>query len=302
MTRVKVAFHPSYVQPLPPNHRFPMSKYDLIPQQLVYEGILKSGDFFEPELIPWEKIELTHDRVYLEKLQKLSLNDKEVRALGFPLNEALVTRGRRIAGGSLECGIRALTLGIAMNIAGGTHHAFSDRGEGFCVFNDVAVALNILINEGYIKSAAVIDLDVHQGNGTASLFQNNPKVFTMSIHGQKNYPIRKETSDLDVGLEDGTGDDEYLYILKNALPKVLEKFKPGIIYYNSGVDILASDKLGRLKVSPQGCYKRDLMVFEFCHHNRIPVVAVMGGGYSPRINDITRAHSNTFRAAVETFD
>jgi acetoin utilization deacetylase AcuC-like enzyme len=188
-----------------------------------------------------------------------------------------------------------------MNIAGGTHHAFADRGEGYCCFNDQAVAANWLLQEGLAKRILIIDLDVHQGNGTASIFESEPKVFTFSMHGERNYPIRKEKSDLDIGLPDGMEDDAYLKILRETLPRIADAFQPDFVFYQSGVDILATDKLGRLNISREGCKERDKIVFSFAKQHRLPVVASMGGGYSPRIADIVEAHANTFRMAQEVF-
>jgi len=186
-------------------------------------------------------------------------------------------------------------------VAGGTHHAFADRGEGFCCFNDQAVAANYLLDKGLARKILIVDLDVHQGNGTASIFRDEPRVFTFSMHGERNYPLRKEQSDLDIGLPDGMEDEAYLNILKENLPRIADEFQPDFVFYQSGVDVLASDKLGRLHLTRQGCRERDWFVLSFCKRNRIPVAVSMGGGYSPRIADIVEAHANTFRVAQELF-
>ncbi|MCC7467489.1 MAG: histone deacetylase, partial [Saprospiraceae bacterium] len=191
--------------------------------------------------------------------------------------------------------------GCSMNIAGGTHHAFADRGEGYCCFNDQAVASNWLLKEGLAQRILIVDLDVHQGNGTAKIFEHEPRVFTFSMHGERNYPVRKEKSNLDIGLPDGMEDEAYLQILRETLPRLLDEFQPDFVFYQSGVDILETDKLGRLNISRDGCRERDKVVFSLCKQHRLPVVASMGGGYSPRIADIVEAHANTFRVAQEVF-
>jgi acetoin utilization deacetylase AcuC-like enzyme len=234
-------------------------------------------------------------------MNEVRLSPREVRDIGFPINEKFVRRGRHISQGTLECAQWALREGCAMNVAGGTHHAFADRGEGFCCFNDQAVAANWLLREGLAQKILIVDLDVHQGNGTAKIFEKEDRVFTFSMHGERNYPLRKEKSDLDIGLPDGTDDAHYLRTLREALPRIADEFEPDFVFYQSGVDILESDKLGRLNVSREGCRERDRFVFQFCKNNRLPVVASMGGGYSPRISDIVEAHANTFRVAQEVF-
>jgi acetoin utilization deacetylase AcuC-like enzyme len=213
----------------------------------------------------------------------------------------LVERGRCIAAGTLQCVEYALTHGISMNAAGGTHHSFSDRGEGFCVFNDIAIAVNELIYRQRFKNILIVDLDVHQGNGTASIFKGSEQVFTFSMHGSKNYPFRKEASHLDIGLPDGTTDNHYLSILERILPRLIDQRQPEIIFFQAGVDILESDRLGRLSVSREGCKKRDKFVMEQCKNHGIPLVVTMGGGYSPQMAHIIEAHANTFRTAVEVY-
>lgn len=298
---LKVAWTESYVLPLPPNHRFPMSKYELLPQQLLYEGTIKESNIFRPAELDTKWILLTHDQNYWSRLNGLSLSDKEVRKTGFPLTRELVQREITIAQGTLDCALYALQFGVAMNIAGGTHHAFTDRGEGFCLLNDIAIAANYLLYHNLAKRILVVDLDVHQGNGTAQIFQNDNRVFTFSMHGANNYPLRKEFSDLDIGLPDYTNDSFYLSTLEVNLRNLLEQVQPDFIFYQSGVDILDTDKLGRLSVSREGCRQRDRLVLSTARQNRIPLVASMGGGYSPDIRDILEAHANTFRLAQEIF-
>lgn len=278
-----------------------MVKYELIPEQLLYEGTLAETHFFHPD--PLEEAELlrTHDLEYWQKLQNQTLTDKEIRAIGFPMTPLLVKRGLHIANGTLQCAYYSRLYGVSMNVAGGTHHAFRNKGEGFCVFNDIAIAANSLLHHGVCQKILVVDLDVHQGNGTASIFQGDPRVFTFSMHGEKNYPIRKEQSDLDIGLPDKTGDEAYLKILNNTLPKLLDEVQPDQVFYLSGVDVIYSDKLGRLALSLAGCKERDYIVLSLCQKNNIPVAISMGGGYSERLAHIVEAHCNTFRLAQELF-
>lgn len=278
-----------------------MLKYELLAEQLIWEGTLRESDMFHPELLSEEVALLTHTREWWEKMNRVALTTSEIRAIGFPVNERFVTRGRHISQGTLQCALHALEYGCALNIAGGTHHAFANRGEGFCCFNDQAVAASYLLDRGLASRILIIDLDVHQGNGTASIFEHEPRVFTFSMHGEKNYPLRKERSSLDIGLPDGITDEPYLKILRDALPRIADEFQPDFVFYQSGVDILETDKLGRLSVTRAGCRTRDEIVFSFCRRNRLPVVASMGGGYSPRIADIVEAHANTFRVAAEVF-
>lgn len=299
---VKIAYSPIYKYSLPEGHRFPMIKYELIPEQLLYEGSATEEHIFHPGKLSDEQILLTHTKDYLTKLNTLTLSKKEIRNIGFPVRSDLIERGKYIAHGTLECALYALENGCALNIAGGTHHSYADRGEGFCIFNDIAISSNILLRNKLVKKILVVDLDVHQGNGTAKIFENDKRVFTFSMHGERNYPIRKEKSDLDIGIDDGAKDKVYLSVLYETLPKLIHQERPDVIFYLSGVDILESDKLGRLNVSKDGCKRRDQFVFETCKKHSIPVAVSMGGGYSPKIADIVDAHANTFRMALEIFD
>ncbi len=298
---LQIAFSPIYEYPLPKGHRFPMDKYSLIPQQLIYEGTVQDKQFFHPDPISEEIILLTHSAKYWEDLKNQTLSEKEIRAIGFPMTPLLVERGRHIAAGTLQCVEYAIKHGISMNAAGGTHHAFKEKGEGFCVFNDIAIAANYLIHSNKFNNILIVDLDVHQGNGSASIFNGQGQVFTFSMHGAKNYPFRKEASHLDIGLPDGTEDDAYLKILFNILPRVIDQHRPELIFYQAGVDILTTDRLGRLSVSREGCRKRDKYVMEICKNNKIPLVVTMGGGYSPQLSHIIEAHANTFRTATEVY-
>ena len=298
---LKIAYSPIYKYELPDGHRFPMEKYDLLPQQLLYEGTITEDNFFHPEALSDEQILQTHSVEYLDKLNKNRLDRKEQRAIGFPVRPELIKRGKHIAQGTLSCARYAMEYGIAMNIAGGTHHAYADRGEGFCIFNDFAIASNILLNENAVKQILIVDLDVHQGNGNAKIFENEPRVFTFSMHGAKNYPLRKEKSDLDIGVDDGIKDGDYLSLLKSHLPTLIKKVNPDFIFYLAGVDIITTDKLGRLGVSRAGCKERDRFVFQQAIDHNIPIAVSMGGGYSVQVKDIIEAHANTFRVAQELF-
>ena len=299
---LKIAFDKKYVLPLPEGHRFPMLKYELITDQLLYEGLVSRDQFFSPKKIKEKWVEKAHDRNYIHNLKSLSLTKSEIRKTGFPLTKELVEREYMITEGSRLCVDYALEFGAAANIAGGTHHAFRNKGEGFCLFNDVAVASYYALEKFNMDQILVVDLDVHQGNGTASIFRKENRVYTFSMHGKKNYPFKKEISDLDVELNDGVKDDEYLKTLEHTIKKLDATLNPDLIFYISGVDILSTDKLGRLNVSREGCKKRDEIVYEFAQKNNIPIVTSMGGGYSEKIYDIVEAHCNTYKCMLQLTD
>jgi acetoin utilization deacetylase AcuC-like enzyme len=301
MSHLAIAYHPIYAHPLPEGHRFPMLKYELIPGQLLYEGTIRQENIFEPQPCHNEIILLTHDPVYVNKLQQQGLSASEQRRIGFPQTPALIQREWVITQGTIDCCHYAMQHGVALNVAGGTHHAFADRGEGFCLLNDFAVAANHLLVEQKAKKILIIDLDVHQGNGTASIFSQHEQVFTFSMHGRHNYPFRKEKSHLDIELEDGTDTNTYLQLLQQALPELLEKVQPDFAFYLSGVDILETDKFGKLKVTIEGCAQRDAFVFQELQKASIPCVVSMGGGYSPDVKMIVEAHCNTFRLAKDIY-
>tara|TARA_Y100001958_G_scaffold138470_1_gene111704 strand:- start:234 stop:1136 length:903 start_codon:yes stop_codon:yes gene_type:complete len=298
---LKIAFNKNYIYPLEENHRFPMVKYELIPEQLIRENTCTNENFFSPTKIDSKIILKTHQKEYFDRFTSLKLSKKEIREIGFPLSQELVDRELQIAQGTITGVLYSIEHGISMNVAGGTHHAFYDRGEAFCMLNDQAIAANYIIQEGFFKKILIIDLDVHQGNGTASLFNSNPNVYTLSFHGKKNYPFRKEKSDLDIEFDDNTNDDSYLKVLKETIPKVIDQFEPEFIFYLSGVDVLENDKLGRLSMTIDGCKERDRFILETCKDNSIPVQVSMGGGYSIVLKNIIEAHSNTFRLAQEIF-
>jgi len=294
---MKFFYCAAYAHPLPVGHRFPMAKYELLPQQLLHEGVLHANDLIAPHPMDPYWITQVHAEAYWLKLKHLQLSKLETRRIGFPVDEAFVVREQIIMQGTYEAAIVALQEGCAMNGAGGTHHAFADFGEGFCMLNDIVLAANQLLIEGKIKKALVVDLDVHQGNGTAKLLQHVPRIFTWSMHCQINFPAKKEQSDLDTPLDAGTGDDAYLSVLEQTLPELLERVRPDIVFYLSGVDVLGTDKLGKLALTREGCKMRDSYVLETCFAKSIPVAISLGGGYSERMADIIEAHANTFRVA-----
>lgn len=298
---LKIAFHPIYKHPLPEGHRFPMEKYELLPQQLLYEGTCSGNNFFEPTKPNDKHILAVHEPEYYYDLVNITLDQRAARKIGFPLSEVLVEREVIIADGTIKASEYALQNGIAMNIAGGTHHAYTNRGEAFCLLNDQAIGARYLQHKGKISKVLIVDLDVHQGNGTAEIFQKDNSVFTFSMHGSSNYPFKKEQSDLDIALDNDTDDATYLNILKSTLPRLIDEQEPDFIYYLCGVDVVASDKLGKLGMTVEGCKERDRFVLQSCKDLQIPVMCSMGGGYSPDIKIIVDAHANTFRLAQEIF-
>jgi acetoin utilization deacetylase AcuC-like enzyme len=298
---LKIAYHTIYNHPLKEGHRFPMEKYDLLPQQLMYEGTCKPENFFEPKIPNNKHFFTVHDPEYFFELLNITLNPKAARRIGFPLSEVLIEREMIIADGTMKASEFAIKYGIAMNIAGGTHHAFSNKGEAFCMLNDQAIGAKYLQKKGYVNKILIVDLDVHQGNGTAEIFKKDTSVFTFSMHGKSNYPFVKEQSDLDIALENNTNDDTYLSTLKDILPKLINQEKPDFIYYLCGVDILETDKLGKLSLTIEGCKERDRFVLQTCFDNKIPIMCSMGGGYSKDVNIVVEAHANTFRLVQDIY-
>jgi acetoin utilization deacetylase AcuC-like enzyme len=278
-----------------------MEKYDLLPKQLLHEGTCEPSDFFSPQALPEWAVKAIHLPEYVDRLKRLDLDRSEMRKIGFPISQQLVEREFTIAGGTVEGALKAIHGGIAFNIAGGTHHAFTTHGEAFCMLNDQAIAAQFLLDQKYAKKILIIDLDVHQGNGTAEIFRQEDRVFTFSMHGQKNYPFKKERSDWDIALEDKTGDEIYLNVLDETLPQLFKKADPDFVFYLSGVDVVATDRLGRLGMSTEGCKKRDEMVLKYCHKFSLPVQCSMGGGYSQDIKLIIEAHANTYRVAQRIY-
>ncbi len=298
---LKIAYSDIFRYSVPDKHRFPMQKYTLIPERLLAEGTITTDNFFAPARLSEDEILTTHTQGYWQQLKTQTLPRKEARAIGFEMTPTLVERGRYIAHATYECALYAQQYGVAMNVAGGTHHAFADHGEGFCVFNDVCIASNLLLNRGQAQKILVVDLDVHQGNGNASIMANESRVFVFSMHGAKNYPFRKQVSDLDIELDNDTGDEEYLRILKDTLPRLITEFAPDLIFYQSAVDVLATDKLGKLGLTIEGCKARDEYVLHQAKLADIPIAIVMGGGYSEDIEDVVEAHCNTFRLVQQIY-
>jgi acetoin utilization deacetylase AcuC-like enzyme len=278
-----------------------MEKYDLLPKQLIHEGTCDPDDFFSPRPVSDSIVKTVHQSDYVDRLRGQDLNRSEIRKIGFPISQQLVEREFVIAGGTVEGALKALKNGIAFNIAGGTHHAYPTHGEAFCMLNDQAIAAHYLQDQQLVKKVLIIDLDVHQGNGTAVIFEKENRTFTFSMHGQKNYPFKKEKSDWDIPLEDHTNDKVYLNILNETLPKLFNRVDPDFVFYLSGVDVVATDRLGRLAMSVEGCKKRDEMVLEYCYQRSIPVQCSMGGGYSKDIKLIIEAHANTYRVAQRIY-
>jgi len=305
---VKAFYSDTFVLPLPEQHRFPMAKYRLLRERILSEGILRAEDLSLPEAISWDALRLVHDPGYVDQVANGTLPAEAQRRIGFPWSEMMVERSRRSVGATLAAAREALAgarnrqPSVSANLAGGTHHAFRDRGEGYCVFNDVAVAATVLLREGTIARVAVVDCDVHQGNGTAAIFRDEPAVFTFSMHGAHNFPFRKEVSDLDVTFEDGAGDDEYLAALAMHLPQVLDAHRPGLVFYLAGADPYEGDRLGRLKLTIDGLRARDRMVFDACHARALPVAVAMSGGYAPDVDAIVSIHANTIAEAVRIYE
>lgn len=286
-----------YVITLPDGHRFPIAKYGLLRDAVLEEGVVAPQALHDPARVPIEDVERVHESEYITRLLRGTMPAAEQRALGFPWSEGLVERSFRASGGTLEAALHAHTAGIAMNLAGGTHHAFATHGEGFCVLNDVAIAVRGLRARGLIRRAAVVDLDVHQGNGTHSIFADDEDLFTFSMHGRRNYPFRKVAGRLDVELEDGTEDTEYLEKLAAALPGVLAASRPDMVFYLAGADPHEGDSLGRLKLSFDGLMRRDALVLEAARAVGVPVTIAIAGGYGANIRDTVRVHVNTARVA-----
>ncbi len=295
---MKVCYSDRYAVPLPHTHPFPMSKYRLVRDRLLAEGSLADWQMIEPPLVSEEDVLLVHDEAYWFRCLKGELTAQEVRRIGLPWSEGLLQRSRASAQGTIIAALNAVDDGMASNLAGGTHHAYPDHGEGYCVFNDIAIATRVLQRDGLAERVVVIDCDVHQGNGTAAIFQNEPRVFTFSIHGEKNFPARKEQSTLDIHLPNGVGDEEYLAILNHHLPKILDEFRPDFVFYQAGVDPFERDRLGKLKLTIEGLRRRDEFVIAACYERDLPVVTTMGGGYAKDIHDTVEAHCNTVRVAL----
>lgn len=295
-----VAYTPYYTLKLPEKHRVPIDKYALLPQQLLHRGIIEEKDLFEPQPVEKDLLLLAHTKDYTERALNLQLTRQEARRIGYPYDDYLVKRERCTVQGTLAGAEIALKNKIAFNVAGGTHHAGSDWGEGFCMFNDVAIASLYILKKYGLRQILVIDLDVHQGNGTAEILQQEDRIFTFSVHGAKNFPFRKEKSDLDIGLEDGTRGPEYLKVLEDNLYGLFEQLNPDFIFYLAGADVLETDKLGRFELTLDDCKRRDQMVFDLCKQYQVPVQVGTAGGYSTRVADVVDAYSQTFEVGINT--
>jgi acetoin utilization deacetylase AcuC-like enzyme len=287
----------AYTFPLPPGHRFPIAKYAMLRDAVVANGVVAADAVHEPAPASRDDLLLVHTADYVDRFTRGQLTRDEERRIGLPWSEALVQRSYRSTGGTCEAARHALRHGIAMNLSGGTHHAFASHGEGFCVFNDVAVAIRTLQRDALIARAAIVDLDVHQGNGTHAIFADDQSVYTFSMHGGRNYPFHKVPGRLDVELDDGIGDEEYVRQLSATLPRVLAEARPDLVLYLAGADPHEHDRLGRLRMTFDGMARRDALVLEQCREVGFPVVIVVGGGYGQPIEDTVRVHVNTARIA-----
>ena len=291
----------TFVLPLPDGHRFPMAKYSRLRERLLVEGIVDDANLHEAPLAEWDEVRLAHTAAYVDAVANGTLSKDMQRRIGFPWSPQMVERARRSVGATVAAARRAVEGDCAANLAGGTHHAFADRGEGYCVFNDVAIATRVLQRDGLARRVAVIDCDVHQGNGTAAIFSGDADVFTLSLHGAKNFPFHKEVSDRDVEFEDGTTDQPYLTALFDALDTVMTTHRPEIVFYLAGADPYEGDRLGRLKLTIEGLRRRDEFVFARCRRDAVPVVITMSGGYATNIDNIVEIHANTIRIATALF-
>lgn len=286
-----------YTIALPDGHRFPIAKYALLRDAVIASGLVEPSALHEPARAAVESVRLVHTERYVNAVTSGTLSEAEQRRIGLPWSPSLVERSFRAVGGTCEAAVAALERGVTMNLAGGTHHAFADHGEGFCVFNDVAVAIRMLQRDGRIQRAAIVDLDVHQGNGTHAIFAGDPSVYTFSMHGGRNYPFHKVAGSLDVELADGTGDDAYLSVLSEALPRVLAAAAPDLVIYLAGADSHEGDRLGRLCLTFDGLARRDVLVLDACREVGIPVAITIAGGYGRNVADSVRVHLNTARIA-----
>jgi acetoin utilization deacetylase AcuC-like enzyme len=299
LASVKAFYSDHFVLPLPEGHKFPMAKYSRLRERILAEGIVAAEDLHEAPAASLDELRLVHDATYVDAVVAGTVPHDIQRRIGFPWSPQMVERSRRSVGATIAASRVALDEGVSANLAGGTHHAFADRGEGFCVFNDVAVAARVLQRDHHARSIAIVDLDVHQGNGTAAIFSGDKSVFTFSMHGEKNFPFRKEVSDLDVALADGTGDDEYLALLRRHLSDVLNQHQPDFVFYLAGADPYEGDRLGRLKMTIDGLRARDAIVLGECSRAGLPVAVSMSGGYANDVDAIVTIHTNTIRTASE---
>lgn len=296
-----IVHHPAYAPPIPSDHRFPMDKFRRVMKRLLDESIVKPMQVQRPEPAPRRCLECVHDPDYVNAILTQTLDPKHARRIGLPITEAVAARSLAANGGTMLTARLALEHGLACNTAGGSHHAFAEEGSGFCVFNDVAVAARFLLEESRVERILVVDLDVHQGDGTAKIFENDARVFTFSMHCRTNFPARKQISDLDIALEPGTGDEAYLRTLEETLPALLSLHRPDLVFYNAGVDPHCEDKLGRLDLTDDGLFRREHFVLETCVANGTPTACVMGGGYAPDPDRLAHFHTILHRVASEVF-
>jgi acetoin utilization deacetylase AcuC-like enzyme len=299
---LKVFYSDHFVLPLPQGHRFPMVKYSMLRERVAEAGLCEPGELRVPRPVSDEEILRSHEMSYLRRVVEGTLSQREMRRIGFPWSERMVERSRRASGGTLGACLAALEDGLAANLAGGTHHAYADRGEGYCVFNDSAIAARAVQADGLIERVVVLDTDVHQGNGTAAILRGDPSVFTFSIHGARNFPFRKEASDLDIPLPDGADDEEFLGALEDGLEEALAASKAGLAIYLAGADPYVDDRLGRLSVSKEGLAERDRLVLEACREHGIPVVVTMAGGYARKVEDTVDIHFRSIERAASLVD
>lgn len=300
MNKYHLYYSPYYYADIGEGHVFPIRKFELVKDLLLREGTVSESEIIEPEPAKIEDLLLVHTEDYITRLREGCLTAKEIRKLGLPWSKSLVRRSFHATSGTINAARKALENGVASNLAGGTHHAYPDRGEGFCVLNDVAVAIRVLQKEKLAERFLIVDCDVHQGNGTAFIFKDEPEVFTFSMHGAKNYPLFKEKSTLDIELADGTGDREFLETLEQALPRIF-LHNPDVVFYLGGADPFEKDKLGRLRLTREGLRQRDEMVLQFAKEHRTPIVTTLSGGYAADINDTVEIHANTIRAVKQIF-
>jgi acetoin utilization deacetylase AcuC-like enzyme len=298
---MKVYYHDLFTFPLPDGHRFPIQKYAMLREHLLSEGVLQPHELCTPEPATDRQLSLIHSNEYIGKVKTGDFLPNEIRRLGFPWSPELVERSRSSVGSTIAACRAAIAEGIGINLAGGTHHAYADHGEGFCVFNDVAVASRVMQSEGAVQRVVILDCDVHQGDGTADIFYDDPTVFTMSIHGEKNFPFRKQTSDIDIALPDHAGDDEYLSALKFGVIKALESAGADMAIYIAGADPFSRDRLGRLSLTKAGLAERDQFILSTSYEWKLPLAVVMGGGYAKSLGDIVDIHAQTVREAVKIY-
>ena len=299
---MRVSYSPGYYAPIPHEHIFPMGKFEGLYRYVLENEMISSSDIIVPTMVDMANLLSVHTNRYADGIMTGNLGHKELRRLGLPWSEKLAIRSRLAVQGTINAAIMALQDGIAGNLAGGTHHAMADHGEGFCVFNDVAVAVKVLRQSMWARKVLIIDCDVHQGNGTAEILKNNPDIFTFSIHGEKNYPFKKPPSTLDIGMPDGAKDNSYLNTLGDAMDKIFDDFNPDLVFYLGGIDPLETDHFGRLSLTLNGLYNRDRLVIKKVMDENKPLVLLLSGGYGPSLKATVEAHALMYKAALEIWN